>query len=270
MNKKLLTFVLSLMTLGASAQQVTSGIVTDKAGNPISGARVEAKGTKYYTMTGIDGRFSLETPTVVKKVNVSSVGCATQKKIEVTPNMSVVMLPENAWGRKPTKWKPLVTVQATIPGPHSKDVPLGAMVGIVKSVGFYGRAVFSSMPGSVGTIESVPESTYYFTNNNYLLKSTYKTGYQAFTGGFIFRLGAPVYLTLGGGCYKREVAVEHYNGGFLKVGKDSGKGAAAELGLMLKFGHVLVTGGATTWIGQNENDSDHSCVAANFGIGYIF
>ena len=266
MNKKIMTFVLSLMSLGASAQYVVNGHVTDRFGNPLSGARVEAKGSKSYAMTGIDGRFSLEALEPIKKVRISSPSCRTQI-VEVTPNMSVAMKPETSWNRKPTKYQLFASAQATIPGPDFKGLPIGVMVGVVKDVGLYGRAIFSSMPNTVGSIYSVSK---WGNSNEAVLGDDYKTGYQAFTGGLIVRMGCPIYLTIGGGYYERKVAIEHVSGEYLRIDKKSRLGAAAEMGLMMKFGHIVINGGSTCWLGKNKTNDGDAIFTANFGIGYMF
>ena len=277
MKIKLLTFVLSLMAIGASAQQVTTGQVVDKAGNPISGARVEAKGkVKSYATTGIDGRFSLETPVPIKKVQVSSLKCQTQK-VDITPNMTVIMSPETFWNRKPSKFSPFAMLQATVPGPDSKGIPFGVMGGMVKTVGFYGRIMLQSMPSTddkVDMIKSVDHQTFVDKGNNILLLGDdYKTGYQAFTAGMVLNLGGPMYFTLGAGVWKRKVAVEHVSGKYLEIDNLTHTGPTVEAGLMVKFGsHVLINGGSSCLFGMKTPDhgDDATCFTANFGIGYMF
>lgn len=246
-------FVLGV--LGLKAQQVTTGQVTDQAGNPISGARVEARGSKFFTTTGIDGRFSLETPVKIDKVRVSAAGRVT-RKVDVSPNMVVTMRNSTFWTQRPVRYQFFVSPQITIPGPETKDIPLGLMAGVVKDVGLYGRFVVSGMPSTVGAVMS---------ENNYFWDDM-KTGYQAFTGGAIVRLAGPVYLTVGGGYAKRKVAMQHQTGAWYDIDDYGGSysGLAVELGAMMRLGHFVVNGGSTMW---NTSDGFFS---ANFGVGYMF
>ena len=62
---------------------VVSGTVTDRQGEPIAGANVVLQGTQKGTMTDIDGRFSLEVPSLRTSLRVSFIGYMPQ---EVTPD----------------------------------------------------------------------------------------------------------------------------------------------------------------------------------------
>ena len=62
---------------------VVSGTVTDRQGEPIAGANVVIPGTQQGTMTDIDGRFSLEVPSLRTSLRVSFIGYMPQ---EVTPD----------------------------------------------------------------------------------------------------------------------------------------------------------------------------------------
>ena len=59
------------------------GTVTDRQGEPIAGANVVIPGTQQGTMTDIDGRFSLEVPSLRTSLRVSFIGYMPQ---EVTPD----------------------------------------------------------------------------------------------------------------------------------------------------------------------------------------
>lgn len=267
MRKKFFVFALLLVGMGANAQQVTKGSVTDKAGNPISGARVEVKGTSYFATTGIDGRFSLETPMMIDKVRVSSAGRVTQK-VDVTPDMVVVMRPTSYWHNPPTKYQFFAGFQLSVPNFGRKDVPMGVMVGVVKKVGLYGRFVTCGQPSTTLTLPDV--NTYGYPSAYYWAENGGKTGYTAITGGLIIRLGSPIYFTLGAGYVQRKVARLHSTGEWVEMPYDTFKGAsrkglAAEAGIMVKFGHFLINAGSTCW-----SLKDPICFGANLGLNYMF
>lgn len=132
-------------SLTASAQYVTTGKVVDVAGNPVSGARVEAKGTKVFVTTGVDGRFTLETTKIVEKVKVRSAG-HLPKKQEVSSNMTITLKNDNWWSRPATRYQFFISPQVTIPNFKGGDVPFGVMIGVVRNIGVYARYVQSKMP----------------------------------------------------------------------------------------------------------------------------
>ncbi|MBO7130000.1 MAG: carboxypeptidase regulatory-like domain-containing protein [Prevotella sp.] len=268
MNRKLILMCLLVFCLCSYAQQVTKGQVTDKAGNPISGARVEVKGTSLYTTTGIDGRFTLETPMMIDKVRVSSAGKVT-KNVDVTPNMVVVMKPTSFWSEKPSKYQFFVSPQVTIPNSKISDVPFGVMVGIVKNIGLYARFVTSGQPSTDFSLSQANNGMYYSPKSN-LYWTERKTGYQALTGGLIIRLGSPIYFTLGAGSVKRKVALKHLGTGkWIDDDKDnrdshSVSGLGVEAGVMVRFGHFVINGGSTLW------NMSEGYFCTNLGVGYMF
>ncbi len=89
MKKLLLSFLLSLAGgMGLSAQNVVSGTVIDKEGNPIPGAKIEVVGSAEFTITELDGTFRLETQNPAKKVKAQYVGL-NSKTQTVVPNMLI-------------------------------------------------------------------------------------------------------------------------------------------------------------------------------------
>ena len=55
-----LLFLLCLLPLGASAQSIVKGIVTDPSGEPVIGATVKVDGSKLGVVTDLDGKFSID------------------------------------------------------------------------------------------------------------------------------------------------------------------------------------------------------------------
>ncbi len=73
----------------AKAMKVT-GTVSDENGEPLIGASVICKGSTVGTTTDIEGRFTIEVPESVKRIEFRYVGMATQE-MEIAPVMNVVM-----------------------------------------------------------------------------------------------------------------------------------------------------------------------------------
>ncbi|QJX45495.1 TonB-dependent receptor [Hymenobacter taeanensis] len=72
------TFYLGAATAWAQSQTIT-GQVLDTAGRPVIGATVVEKGTNNGTATGNDGRFTLRTRSANPRLQVSSIGYASQE-----------------------------------------------------------------------------------------------------------------------------------------------------------------------------------------------
>jgi iron complex outermembrane receptor protein len=80
MKQNLLAATLCLISATAFAQgQALTGQVLDSAGKPVIGATVVEKGTNNGTATGNDGRFTLRTRSANPRLQVSSIGYASQE-----------------------------------------------------------------------------------------------------------------------------------------------------------------------------------------------
>lgn len=72
----ILAFVLCSLTVFAQTKTIT-GIITDQTGAPLSGATVNAKGTKVSTQTDQNGNFKIAVPVSVTRLVISYVGAKT-------------------------------------------------------------------------------------------------------------------------------------------------------------------------------------------------
>lgn len=75
--KSILILIFSLSTLSARSQNIVTGFVKDKSGEPLLGATILEEGTANGTLTDVDGKFSLN----IKKnaqIKVSYIGYASQ------------------------------------------------------------------------------------------------------------------------------------------------------------------------------------------------
>lgn len=69
--------LLLLANLSLIAQQTITGVVRDQSGQPMSGVTVVVQGTSVGTLTGVDGRYSLQAPAGATTLQFSFIGYAT-------------------------------------------------------------------------------------------------------------------------------------------------------------------------------------------------
>jgi hypothetical protein len=60
--RKLLLFSALLLSQIVIAQHVVTGVLVDKANEPLIGANVSVKGTSFGTITDVDGTFTIDAP----------------------------------------------------------------------------------------------------------------------------------------------------------------------------------------------------------------
>ncbi len=80
--------------LSTEAQRLIKGNVTDKSGDPVIGANVQAKGTAVGTITDINGNYTLTVPDGVNTIIVSYTGYTSQDIVLGSSNMVDVSLQE--------------------------------------------------------------------------------------------------------------------------------------------------------------------------------
>ncbi len=85
LSKALCFFLLLLLSVGALAQTVVSGTVTDPGNAPLSGVSVRLRGTSTATITDAAGRFSLTVPQPSGTLEFTFVGFATQT-VTISPS----------------------------------------------------------------------------------------------------------------------------------------------------------------------------------------
>lgn len=95
--KSLFLFLFFLFRLSVSAQDVqpVSGVVTDEKGESVAGATVTIRGTQRSTMTGADGRFSIDKTTNDTHILVSFMGYKTQEVALEGKNELKIILAED-------------------------------------------------------------------------------------------------------------------------------------------------------------------------------
>ena len=240
-----------------SAQNVVTGTVTDRKGNPVPGAKVEVKDGTESTITNLDGTFTLETEEPVKKVKVYYVGLQPKEQ-KVKPDMLIRMSSTNWWRERPDKYRWFLSVQAAFPDCEDITPSFGLMVGGVKHIGWYVKGVYSKVPKTQGTIISSGGS------NDYWYTGKIKQSYWNVTAGVIARLWCPIYVYAGAGYSDRKVAWETHTGTYMEYEPNSYYDLVIDFGLMLKIKKIFVNAGMML------NNYDLSDAAGCFGIGYCF
>ncbi len=244
----------------ANGQNIVSGKVTDRKGNPIPGAKVIVAGGTESVITELDGTFRFESQNPARKVQVfySGMQPKTQK---VNPDMVVRLSRTNLWNRKPDKAEWLVGVQAAFPENGTANPSFGLMLGRVKYLGWYVKGVYS--PGKSTDIDYVayPENDDHIS---YWTTGKDKRGFYAVTAGVLARLYCPIHLYAGAGYANRKVAWQLADGSYTKHTDYSYSSAAIDFGLMLRLGKFTLNGGTIMCL------SDGCNFVGNVGVGVCF
>ena len=255
----LLSLFLVATTLALKAQNVVTGTVVDRDGNPIPGAKVEIIGSTESTITELDGTFSIATESPAEKVRVLYGGMQTKVK-KVKPDLVIKMRETNWWNRKPEKMSWFVGVQAAFPDSEHIKPSFGLMVGQVKNWGWYVKGVYSKVP-------STDDPSIVDYNTNGWFTGEMKQSYWNATAGVIARLGCPIHFYAGVGYSQRNVAWQRADGNYANYELNEYEGLAVDLGLMLKVNRFFVNGGVVL---NKADDGDYGCCVGNVGIGIFF
>lgn len=249
-----------MIGIAAAAQNIVSGTVTDKDGNPIPGAKVEIVGSTESTITELDGTFHFEVQNPVNKVKVYYAGM--QSKVQIAKDgMTVKLLKTNWWNAEPQKYSWLISVQGAFPETGVSNPAFGLMLGKVKNIGWYVKGVYSAGKSTDGDYVSYPEESdlisYWTTGKD-------KRSYYSATAGVIARLKCVLHAYVGVGYVDRQVAWELADGGYAKNTEYSYSGMAIDYGLLLKIGKFSINGGTTMSFSGGCN------FVGNIGIGICF
>lgn len=246
------TVYLQLLMLFAAmplmAQHVVSGVVTDKNGVPIKGAVVSGMEV-YNAETNLDGSFSIESLVPVKKIKVTAPGM-NFRVVKAKKDVVVKMKPQTFWNKQPEKWSPFVSLQFGIPAYN--EFSIGVMAGIVKKYGFYIKGLYGKPQETTGEFSSFNSGySVYSGSNTGNFTGNYKYSRSSLTGGFMFRLGSPLYIYTGFGYSFEKMAYETattprqwYKLVYTGYDEDHEFGGMDfEVGLMLRYKWVVLNGG---------------------------
>lgn len=81
----------AVLAFAQDAANICRGTVVDQKGEPMVGAIVTAKGTNVSVPTDIDGRFSLEIPDNVKKLEITYMGYNV-KSVKAIPELGIIKM----------------------------------------------------------------------------------------------------------------------------------------------------------------------------------
>lgn len=240
-----------------SAQNVVTGKVTDKTGNPVAGAKVaNTQGTEQVT-TGPDGKFTIESAQPISKLKFEYMGMKTTKQ-KAENGMNVMMSDAHSLSAAPDHYKWFGAVQMAFADTDPFKPSFGLMLGMVKEAGWYVKGVYRKQ-------QSTDHEYYYdeyMSNSLYSTTGDKKPSYMSFTAGGVLRLLSPLHVYGGAGYYKHKVAEELTNGEYVEYKTDSGDGVALDLGLFYDFKYFMINAGITVNVGNGT--------AGNVGIGYVF
>ena len=261
MKKFLSAFCLLLACVTyLSAQNVVSGTVTDRKGNPVPGAKVEIMGSTESVITELDGTFRIETEQLARKVKVYYAGMLSKEQ-KVKPDMIVKMTQSTWWNTQPEKYSWFINLQGAFPESGLKNPSFGLMVGRVKTLGWYIKGVYSPGKSTDCDYMEYPDNddliSYWTTGKD-------KRSFYAATAGVLVRLGCPIHLYAGAGYAERKVAWELADGAYAKHTGYSYSGIAADYGLMLRIGKLSVNGGVIMSL------ADGCEFIGNVGVGIAF
>lgn len=242
------------------AQESVSGVVVDKKGNPLPGVRIEVPGSSDWTVSDLDGTFTITPPFGSKKVQATYAGM-NSRKVKLKDGMRIKMKEGNWWTRKPDEWNWLVEAVAVFPQEICEEGRVfnpayGLMVGRVKKFGYYVKGVTNTFGGNS---KEWNDQTSGFIDGQ---KSTYWSA----TGGGIVRLGCPIHFYVGVGYSDYRHLLKDMSGNWYDYSDNRINGWSVEYGLMLRMNRVMISLGSC-----RGYKTDHKRAwAGNFGIGYTF
>lgn len=261
------------------AQETVNGIVVDKKGNPLPGVRIEIPGSSDWTVSDLDGTFSITPPYGSKKVQATYAGM-NSRKVKLKDGMKIKMKEGNWWSQKPDEWNWFAEAIFALPDPPGGDVfnpAYGLMLGRVKNFGYYVKGVTNTF--------GMKAEDFFNSDPGFIDKK--KSSYWSITGGGIVRLGCPIHLYLGVGYSEYKKYVRNMSGtwfDFPDNGKDyihpdyleyydlEVKRFSIDLGFIIRIKRVSISLGTTTAgdIFNFDNFADSPRLCGNFGIGYSF
>lgn len=251
------------------AQESVSGVVVDKQGNPLPGVRIEVPGSSDWTVSDLDGTFTITPPFGSKKVQATYAGM-NSRKVKLKDGMRIKMNDANWWSQKPDKWNWFVNAIVAFPDDPFSDRTInpayGLMVGFVKNWGFYVKGNTNTFGVKATEVETWTEG----------LIDKQKYTYRSITGGGIVRLGCPIHLYAGAGYAQYSHYLRGLNSDWYLHGESSHHNFVVDLGLLLRIKRVTVSLGYC-FAPRNEEFREDDILpdhrpmgAGNFGIGYTF
>lgn len=265
--------VICLLWIGtfcANAQNVVSGKVTDREGNPIPGAKVVVAGGTESVLTELDGTFRIESQNPARKVQAFYSGMQPKTVKPTQSPMTIVMSKTNIWNRKPLKPTWLLSLQAGFPDTKSMQPSVGLMFGRFNKIGWYIKGLF--WPIKSADLNADEYGFHWYDEGAELNRIDeeywWTTGksekcYNSVTAGVIVGVWQALHAYAGVGYGWRNVNYEIAGGKYVQS-NFSYSATVADIGLLIRLGRLSLNGGV-----QMAFADDIYCIG-NVGVGVCF
>lgn len=275
--KKLIAVILAVAAFipAVSAQDVVSGTVVDKDGNPLPGVKIEIPGTPETVISDLDGTFTINRSDLSRKKLLATYAGMSPRKMKMKDGMVVKMKETNWWNRKPDKWDWFVEAIVAVPNDLGNDLnpAYGLMIGRVKKFGYY-------VKGVTNTFGKDYEGWYYsYGTTSVGFVDKMQSTYWSVTAGGIVRLGCPLHLYVGAGYAEYNAYFKNMSGKWYRGEYGGQSNFVIDFGLMMRIKRITISLGSTlapyaksVYSANHEFEySGHEInCAGNFGIGYSF
>jgi len=202
MKRIILICVLAVSALFAlHAQDVVKGKVVDKHGNPVPGVKIETNDGKEFTLSGLDGTFSLS-PGITYGDAYARYGGFKSVSSRIYQDMTIVMRPETWWNREPYKKDWFILLESAFRfSPGTSNTPsLGLMFGQVKRWGWYVKGtVWLKGKSDLEASQYVDFNDEKVPIHQWLTTGKVRRSTSALTAGAVARLGCALHLYFGAG-----------------------------------------------------------------------
>ncbi len=267
--KKLIAMLVTVLCAAPAllAQETVSGVVVDKKGNPLPGVKIEIPGSQDWTVSDLDGTFTITRPNYnVNKLSAQYAGMGS-RKVKIKDGMRIKMKEEKTWKRVPDHWSTFIEAVVGVPNSPGSDLSdnlaYGLMIGRVKQFGYY-------LKGMTNTFGVSDKGDWNNDIQGFVDKE--KSTYWSVTGGGIVRLGCPLHLYLGLGYAQYNYYIKTMSGDWYNYDRREQKSLAIDLGFLFRVKRVTLSLGLTNGniLLQDEFHKNHANFCGNFGIGYSF
>ncbi len=267
--KKLIAMLVTVLCAAPAllAQETVSGVVVDKKGNPLPGVKIEIPGSQDWTVSDLDGTFTITRPNYyVKKLSAQYAGMGS-RKVKIKDGMRIKMKEEKMWKRVPDKWSTFIEAIVGVPNSPVSDLSdnlaYGLMIGRVKQFGYY-------VKGMTNTFGVSDKGEWSRDTQGFIDKQ--KATYWSVTGGGMVRLGCPLHLYLGLGYADYHYYLRDLSGDWYSYPDGTVTGMVIDMGLMFKIKRVTLSLGLINGniLLQEKFHKTHANFCGNLGIGYSF
>lgn len=259
-----------------AAQDVVTGTVVDKDGNPLPGVKIEIPGTPETVISDLDGTFTITRSDLSKKKLLATYACMSPRKMKMKDGMVIKMKESNWWNQAPDEWNWFAEAIVAIPnnpgdeyggGQNVFNPAYGLMIGRVKKFGYYLKGVTNTFGKSADQYDEGDAGYIGFIQKS-------RSTYWSVTAGGIVRLGCPIHFYAGIGYAAYRYYIENMSGNWYDVSYRKHDNFVVDLGFIMRIKRITISLGGTmaprTTYGSADDPGHEIKVAGNFGIGYSF